>query len=119
MITLLGGGPDQTPRFPKTLDVSNQHFKEHNSDVMFTSTLTTGMLAYNNVKRRMGHLLITFLLQASMSKVLCCQIQFPSMRLGLLRIDVSRSTFYKSQNVPNRNVVYEQAEFRRREGGRV
>ena len=28
------GGPDEKPRFPKTLDVAIQHFKKYNLDVL-------------------------------------------------------------------------------------
>ena len=55
-IMLCDGGPDENPRFPKTLDVSIQHFKEFNFDVMFVSTLAPSMSAYNNVERRMAPL---------------------------------------------------------------
>ena len=55
-IILCDGGPDENPRFPKTLDVSIQHFKEFNFDVMFVSTLAPSMSAYNNVERRMAPL---------------------------------------------------------------
>ena len=48
---LCNGGPDENPRFPKTLNVSIQHFKEFNFDVMLVSTLAPGMSAYNNVER--------------------------------------------------------------------
>ena len=50
------GGPDENPRFPKTPDVSIQHFQELNFDVMFLSTRAPGMSAYNNVERRMAPL---------------------------------------------------------------
>ena len=55
-ITLCDGGPDENPQSPKTSDISIQHFKEFNFDVMFASTLAPGMSAYNNVERRMGPL---------------------------------------------------------------
>ena len=50
-IILCDGGPDENPRFPKTLDVAIQHFKEYNFDVLFVSTLAPGMSTYNNVER--------------------------------------------------------------------
>ena len=53
-IILCEGGPDENPWFPKTLDVSIQHFKEFNFDVMFVSTLAPGMSAYNNLEKRMA-----------------------------------------------------------------
>ena len=55
-IVLCDGGPDENPRFPKTLHVSIHHFKEFNFDVMFVSTLAPIMSAYNNVERRMAPL---------------------------------------------------------------
>ena len=55
-VILYDGGSDENPRFPKTLDVSIQHFKEFNFDVMFVSTLAPSMSAYNNVERRMAPL---------------------------------------------------------------
>ena len=53
-IILCDGSPDENPWFPKTLDVSIQHFKEFNFDVMFVSTLVPGMSAYSNVERRIA-----------------------------------------------------------------
>ena len=52
-IILCDDGPHQNPQFPKTLDVSIQHFKEFNFNVMFVSTLAPGISVYNNVERRM------------------------------------------------------------------
>ena len=47
------GGPDENPRFPKTLDVSIQHFKKYNLDALLISTHAPGLSAYNEVERRM------------------------------------------------------------------
>ena len=47
------GGPDENPRFPKTLDVSIQHFKKYNLDALLISTHAPSMSAYNEVERRM------------------------------------------------------------------
>lgn len=50
------GGPDENPRFQKTLDVAIQHFKRHKSDALLISTLVLGMSAYNQVELRMASL---------------------------------------------------------------
>ena len=47
------GGPDENPRFPKTLDISIQHFKKYNLDALLISTHAPGLSAYNEVERRM------------------------------------------------------------------
>ena len=53
----LDGGPDENPRFPKTLDVAiQQHFKKYNRDALLISTLAPGLSAYNQVERRMAPL---------------------------------------------------------------
>ena len=51
-----GGGPDENPRFPKTLDVAVQHFKKHNFDALLISKHAPGLSAYNQVERRMAPL---------------------------------------------------------------
>ena len=50
------GGPDENPRFPKTLDVAVQHFKKHKFDVLLISTHAPGLSAYNQVEKRMAPL---------------------------------------------------------------
>ena len=50
------GGPDENPRFPKTLDVAVQHFKKHKFDMLLFSTYAPGLSAYNQVERRMATL---------------------------------------------------------------
>ena len=55
-ILFVDGGPDENPRFPKTIDVYTQHFKKHNLDALFASTHAPGMSAYNYVERRMAPL---------------------------------------------------------------
>ena len=50
------GGPDENPRFPKTLDISIQHFKKYNLDALLISTHAPGLSAYNQVERRMAPL---------------------------------------------------------------
>ena len=43
------GGPDENPRFPKTLDVAAQHFKKHKFDALLISTHAPGLSAYNQM----------------------------------------------------------------------
>ena len=50
------GGPDENPRFPKTLDVAIQHFKKSNLDTLLISTHAPDVSAYNQVRRRMAPL---------------------------------------------------------------
>ena len=50
------GGPDENPRFPKTLDAAIQHFKKYNLDALLISTRAPGMSAYKQVERRMAPL---------------------------------------------------------------
>ena len=54
VITFVDGGPDENPRFPKTLTVAIDHFKKHNLDVYIAMTHAPGMSAYNYVERRMA-----------------------------------------------------------------
>ena len=49
-------GPDENPRFPKTLDVAIQHFKNDNLDVLLISTHAPGLSAYNQIERTMAPL---------------------------------------------------------------
>ena len=55
-IVLCDDGPDEDPRFPKTLDISIQHFKEYDFDAMLASAPASVMSVYNNVKRRIAPL---------------------------------------------------------------
>lgn len=50
------GGPDENPRFPKTLAVAIDRFKKHNLDAYVAMTHAPGMSAYNYVERRMAPL---------------------------------------------------------------
>ena len=50
------GGPDENPRFPKTIDVYSQHFKKYNLDALLVLTHAPGMSAYNYVERKMAPL---------------------------------------------------------------
>ena len=53
---LSDGGPDENPRFPKTLDVAFQHFKKHKFGAILISTHVPGMSAFNQVERVMAPL---------------------------------------------------------------
>ena len=55
-ILFVDGGPDENPRFPKTIDVYIQHFKNYNLDALLVSTHAPGMSAYNYVERKMAPL---------------------------------------------------------------
>ena len=45
------GGPDENPRFPKTLDVAVQHFKKHKFEALLIPTHAPDLSAYNQVER--------------------------------------------------------------------
>ena len=47
------GGPHESPRFPKTLEIAIKHFKKYNLDALLISTYAQGLSTYNQVKRRM------------------------------------------------------------------
>ena len=55
-IFFFDGGPDENPRFQKTLDVAIQHFKRRKFDALVISTLVLGMSSYNQVELRMASL---------------------------------------------------------------
>ena len=50
------GGPEENPRFPKTIDVYCQHFKKYDLDALLVLTHAPGMSAYNCVERKMAPL---------------------------------------------------------------
>jgi len=56
VIITVDGGPDENPRFPKTLVASIRKFKKYNLDAMFVLTHAPGQSAYNIVERRMAPL---------------------------------------------------------------
>ncbi|CAF1277160.1 unnamed protein product [Adineta steineri] len=56
VIVTVDGGPDENPRFPKTLVASIRKFKKYNLDAMFCLTHAPGQSAYNIVERRMAPL---------------------------------------------------------------
>ena len=50
------GGPDENPRFPKTLAAAVGTFKRFNLDCLFVAAEAPGQSAYNYVERRMAPL---------------------------------------------------------------
>ncbi|CAF1403975.1 unnamed protein product, partial [Rotaria magnacalcarata] len=56
VIITVDGGPDENPRFPKTLASSIDIFKTHNLDALFVLTHAPGQSAFNAVERRMAPL---------------------------------------------------------------
>lgn len=47
-------GPDEDPRFPKTLDVATIFFKRYSLDVLLVSTHSPIVSAYYQLERRMA-----------------------------------------------------------------
>ncbi|CAF0900718.1 unnamed protein product [Rotaria sordida] len=56
VIVTVDGGPDENPRFPKTLVASIRKFKKYNLDALFILTHAPGQSAYNKVEGRMAPL---------------------------------------------------------------
>ena len=50
------GGPDENPRFPKTLAYGIKRFKDLNLDAYVTVTYAPGNSAFNQVERRVAPL---------------------------------------------------------------
>lgn len=55
-IILSDGGPDENPRYIKTIMCAIHHFKEHDFDALFLATNAPGRSAFNPVERRMAPL---------------------------------------------------------------
>ena len=55
-VVSVDGGPDENPRFPKTLAYGIKRFQELNLDVYITLTHAPGNSAFNHVERRMAPL---------------------------------------------------------------
>ena len=53
MIVKVDGGPDENPRYEKTINCSIKYFVEHGLDVLFLATNAPGCSAFNRVERRM------------------------------------------------------------------
>ena len=56
MILLVDGGSDHNPRYPKTIAVAADTFKNQDLDVLLIPTLALSLSPYNNVERRMAPL---------------------------------------------------------------
>jgi hypothetical protein len=56
VIITVDGGPDENPRFPKTLMAGIKKFRKYNLDALFVLTHAPGQSAYNVVERRMAPL---------------------------------------------------------------
>ncbi|CAF4032014.1 unnamed protein product [Rotaria sordida] len=56
IIVTVDGGPDENPRFPKTLVANIKKFKKYNLDALFVLTHAPGQSAYNIVESRMAPL---------------------------------------------------------------
>ena len=54
VIITVDGGPDENPRYPKTLNAAYKSFTEHNLDALFIACHAPGHSAYNAVERRMA-----------------------------------------------------------------
>lgn len=56
MIFSVDGGPDENPRYQKTIAFAIEHFKSYDLDALFVATNAPGRSAYNRVERRMAPL---------------------------------------------------------------
>uniref|UniRef100_A0A914QSG1 C2H2-type domain-containing protein n=1 Tax=Panagrolaimus davidi TaxID=227884 RepID=A0A914QSG1_9BILA len=56
VIVTVDGGPDENPRFPKTLSAWSSVFIQHELDMLVVATHAPGQSAYNAVERRMAPL---------------------------------------------------------------
>ncbi len=56
VVVSVDGGPDENPRFPKTLAYSIKKFKDNNLDALITLCHAPGNSAFNPVERRMAPL---------------------------------------------------------------
>jgi hypothetical protein len=56
VIIFSDGGPDENPRYPKTMIQAVNHFKNFDLDCLFISTNASGHSAFNPVERRMAPL---------------------------------------------------------------
>jgi hypothetical protein len=50
------GGPDENPRYPKTIQAATILFKKYDLDALFVVTNAPGRSAFNEVERRMAPL---------------------------------------------------------------
>lgn len=56
VIFIVDGGPDENPRYQKTIQVAVSHFLRHNLDALFIASNAPGRSAFNRVERRMAPL---------------------------------------------------------------
>ncbi|KAH7711538.1 hypothetical protein AAVH_21150 [Aphelenchoides avenae] len=56
LLVTVDGGPDESPRLPKTLRAWSTVFKEYDLDYLMVATHAPGQSAYNAVERRMAPL---------------------------------------------------------------
>jgi hypothetical protein len=56
MIVTADGGPDENPRYEKTISCAKTYFQEHNLDALYVATNAPGRSAFNRVERRMAPL---------------------------------------------------------------
>ena len=55
-VIICDGGPDENPRYSKTIECAIEQFQEHNLDALFIATNAPGRSAFNRVERRMAPL---------------------------------------------------------------
>ena len=53
MIVTVDGGPDENPRYTKTIECTINYFLSQDLDAFFLATNTPGRIAFNRVERRM------------------------------------------------------------------
>ncbi|CAF0723360.1 unnamed protein product [Adineta steineri] len=56
VIISVDGGPDENPRYPKTIYAATALFKKYDLDALFVATNAPGRSAFNEVERRMAPL---------------------------------------------------------------
>ena len=55
-IFTVDGGPDENPRYQKTIEVGIDHFLQNGLDALFIATNAPGRSAFNRVERKMAPL---------------------------------------------------------------
>ena len=56
MIVTVDGGPDENPRYEKTISCAVDYFNTHDLDAFFLVTNAPGRSAFNRIKRRVAPL---------------------------------------------------------------
>ena len=54
MIVTVDGGPDENPRYEKTINCSIKYFVENSLEAFFLATNAPGRSAFSRVERRMN-----------------------------------------------------------------